>query len=78
VKELEDMCAAEHISDRVDKVITRSSTNRLSVLVHSTKFFKNSVRYACCNALPSEIRNYEETKVNIHKYLCEWLIIERD
>jgi hypothetical protein len=70
VKELEDMFAAEPISDRVDMVITRSLTNRISVLVHSTKFFKNSVRYACCkiwNALPSEIRNNEETKVNVHK-----------
>jgi hypothetical protein len=81
VKELEDMFAAEPISDRVAKMTTRSSTNRLSVLVHSTTFFENSVPYACCkiwNALPIEIRNYEETKVNVHKHLCEWLINERE
>jgi hypothetical protein len=81
VKELEDMFAAEPISDTVDMVTTRSSTNRLSVLVHSTYLFENAVRYACCkiwNALPSEIRNYEDTKVIVHKHLCEWLINERD
>jgi phage FluMu protein Com len=63
-----------------NKVVTRNATTGCSVLGHNTKFFENSVRYACCklwNALPTEISNYVETKVNVCKRLNEWIINER-
>jgi hypothetical protein len=81
VKNLEGTFVVDSSFNVVNKVITRNATSGCSVLVHKTKFFENSVRYACCklwNTLPIEIRNYLETKVNVCNRLNERIINERD
>jgi hypothetical protein len=47
VKDLEGIFVVDSTVIVVSKVTTRNATSGCFVLVHNTKFFKNSVRYAC-------------------------------